>query len=389
MVVPLPPPGAPDNTLLATLKVLDIGLGRVLFDEAVTEAHEGLELTTEGMMLGTPEYMAPEQARDPHKADIRADLYSLGCVAYHLLAGRPPFTDPDVLSQIIKHETQTPDPIREHEPSVPEAVQTVLDRMLAKKPAQRFATPAEAARAVEPFFQAPTAPLARTILPKQSYQAWVDAQPHEEIRAAPVSVRWFYRRKDEIKGPLATAQMNQLAAAGWLHPDDEIWMEGDDPSLAVVARAVIDFSAFARPVVQPTTPAARVVAPPTAPMRPPTPAETGFDPETGQVLDAAKYKQWQRDSKIFKNPPLSPAQTAAPSIQEVYRKARVTIDHWVDLDRNRKLILTGDMAAIRADPDIQRFLTAHAKFGQDMLYKLWQHLEFMVENRRKYYSLFV
>src|SRR5262249_13391764 len=67
--------GRPDQTLDGTLKILDIGTGRALFDDA-----PGSALTNEDDMLGTPQYMAPEQARDPRSADIRADIYSAGCV---------------------------------------------------------------------------------------------------------------------------------------------------------------------------------------------------------------------------------------------------------------------------------------------------------------------
>src|SRR5262249_16618616 len=73
------PPG--DSTARCALRILDIGLGRALFEEG---AGGDLEVTAEGVVLGTPDYMAPEQARDPRAADIRADVYSVGCVLYHL-----------------------------------------------------------------------------------------------------------------------------------------------------------------------------------------------------------------------------------------------------------------------------------------------------------------
>src|SRR5262249_54649625 len=91
MLVPAPGRGEPDNTLRATVKILDIGLGRELFDENAPQAQQNTELTGEGVLLGTPDYLAPEQARDPRTIDIRADIYSLGCVLYHALAGQSPF----------------------------------------------------------------------------------------------------------------------------------------------------------------------------------------------------------------------------------------------------------------------------------------------------------
>jgi serine/threonine protein kinase len=132
-----------------TLKVLDIGLGRALFDEAGDGGGAALELTAEGALLGEPDYMAPEQARDAHAADIRADIYSLGCVLYHMLAGRPPFPDANRVRKLVRHVTETPRPVKESNPQVHDAVQQVLDRMLAKDPAQRYPTPETAIEAVQ------------------------------------------------------------------------------------------------------------------------------------------------------------------------------------------------------------------------------------------------
>src|SRR5262249_23807814 len=73
MLVPAPAKGEPDSTLKATVKILDIGLGRELFDEKVPTSQEQMELTGEGVILGTPDYLAPEQARDSRAIDIRAD----------------------------------------------------------------------------------------------------------------------------------------------------------------------------------------------------------------------------------------------------------------------------------------------------------------------------
>ena len=93
----------------------------------------------------------PEQARDARNADIRADIYSIGCVLYHCLTGRPPFPESNIMTQMLKHATEKPVPLASLADDVPPGLQTVIDRMLAKSPDDRFATPAEAAEALTPF----------------------------------------------------------------------------------------------------------------------------------------------------------------------------------------------------------------------------------------------
>src|SRR5262249_56218459 len=112
------------------------------------------ELTTEGVLLGTPDYMAREQARDARAADIRSDVYSLGCVLYHCLSGQPPFPDTNLISQMIRHATEKPRPLREFNPSVPDGLQQIINWMMAKEPDQRFPTPERAAQALRGFLSA-------------------------------------------------------------------------------------------------------------------------------------------------------------------------------------------------------------------------------------------
>jgi serine/threonine protein kinase len=134
-----------------TVKILDIGLARTLVDEAASEKTADPPLTTEGILLGTPDYMAPEQARDARSADIRADIYSLGCVLYHALAGQPPFPDPNVISQMIRHASEPARPLREFNPAVPDGLQRIIDYLMAKDPAKRYQTPERAAQALQVF----------------------------------------------------------------------------------------------------------------------------------------------------------------------------------------------------------------------------------------------
>jgi eukaryotic-like serine/threonine-protein kinase len=157
MLVPRRASSDPDTTLRATVKILDIGLGRTLFAEETSSAEDS-HLTGEGVLLGTPDYLAPEQARDPRSVDIRADIYSLGCVLYHTLTGQPPFPDTNLLSQMVRHATEVPRPLKELNPAVPDGLQQILNWMLAKDPGQRYPTPERAAQALQVFLASGTEP---------------------------------------------------------------------------------------------------------------------------------------------------------------------------------------------------------------------------------------
>jgi serine/threonine protein kinase len=165
MLVPGKPAFGPDTTAYSTVKLLDIGLGRALFDEPGGEGEQ--QLTADGTLLGTPDYLAPEQARSAHAADIRADIYSLGCVLYQALTGKTPFPDKNVLTQILRHATELPRPIAEFGTDAPEGLQPVLNWMMAKDPNQRYPTPERAAMALEMFLpaEAPPPPVATAATP--------------------------------------------------------------------------------------------------------------------------------------------------------------------------------------------------------------------------------
>ncbi|HZZ81078.1 MAG TPA: serine/threonine-protein kinase [Gemmataceae bacterium] len=151
MLVPAPVRNDHETTAKSSIKILDIGLAREFFDENSPDAVEKAELTGEGVLLGTPDYLAPEQARDPRAIDIRADIYSLGCTLYHLLCGQPPFPDKNILNQMIRHATETPKPITDFNSAIPEGLSQIVAWMMAKQPAQRYPTPARAASAMDAF----------------------------------------------------------------------------------------------------------------------------------------------------------------------------------------------------------------------------------------------
>ncbi len=130
------------------LKILDMGLARLSDNEG---AHVGSLLTQDGKVVGTPDYMAPEQARNSHTTDIRADLYSLGCTAYYLLTGQVLFQGGTAMEKLFKHQMEEPRPVEQLRPEVPPAVGAIVRRLLAKRPEGRYQTPADLARALEPF----------------------------------------------------------------------------------------------------------------------------------------------------------------------------------------------------------------------------------------------
>ena len=171
-------PGAPDTTLTATIKILDIGIGREFIADN-DPATRDMALTDEGAVLGTPGYLAPEQAKSARSADIRSDIYSLGCVLFHALAGRMPFTDANTIGQMVEHATKPPPRLTELAPGTPPELQAVVDRMMAKRPADRYQTPAEASAALRAFLPSRAVPPAMSaVLP--AFADWIESEIVDE-----------------------------------------------------------------------------------------------------------------------------------------------------------------------------------------------------------------
>src|SRR5437764_632617 len=134
----------PDNILLdrgGHVLVTDFGIAKAAQEATVSQ------LTTEGMVVGTPQYMSPEQATGD-KLDARSDIYSLGILLYQMLAGEPPFDGESAQSILMKQATADPPPIHDHRGDVPAPLTAALDRMLAKDPAERYQTAEAASRAL-------------------------------------------------------------------------------------------------------------------------------------------------------------------------------------------------------------------------------------------------
>jgi WD40 repeat protein len=140
------------------IKILDFGLA--LFAREAGAESDGL--TSQGVVMGTADYMAPEQASDSHHADIRADIYSLGCTLYHLLTGCVPFPKGTFLDKVVRHATKEPTPMSQFRPELPSELVCVVERMMAKQPEQRYQTPAEVAQALALFAKSSAAPASMT-----------------------------------------------------------------------------------------------------------------------------------------------------------------------------------------------------------------------------------
>ncbi|QJW95592.1 protein kinase domain-containing protein [Frigoriglobus tundricola] len=148
------------------VKILDFGLarfghaddeeppapqsGRVPFGAAKELANAGV--TNPNLVMGTPDYLSPEQAKNSHDVDPRSDIYSLGCTLYFLLTGRPPFQSASThLDKLIAHTHAEPPSVHGARKDVPEGLAAVLAKMMAKKPADRYQTAAEVAAALLPY----------------------------------------------------------------------------------------------------------------------------------------------------------------------------------------------------------------------------------------------
>jgi serine/threonine protein kinase len=160
----------PGNLLLnrqGIVKILDMGLA--CFARRACQS-TGRPNGFDRRVVGTDDYLAPEQVVDSDDVDIRADIYGLGATFYFLLTGQPPFGDVSLPHhKLISHVTRRPRPVRERRPEVPEALSAALDRMLAKNPWERFQTPRELVKALEAWTAQPIEPPPPAELPQLSF----------------------------------------------------------------------------------------------------------------------------------------------------------------------------------------------------------------------------
>jgi len=214
----------PANLLVdaaGVVKVLDLGLAFLLGEDAGSPTRK----FDEGQVLGTADYLAPEQAIDSHAVDIRADIYSLGATFYYLLTGRPPFEAANMAQKLLCHQMKEPTPVRDLRADVPEEIAAVLKKMMAKKPGDRYQTPADVAAALLPFADGadPTPPVqpARGQLLRSSEAALASTLSARSrssvtmVRIDPAAVARQNRSKKVVFGGAALVIILAIGGALW------------------------------------------------------------------------------------------------------------------------------------------------------------------------------
>ena len=153
---------AQNPSVPCVVKILDFGLARL----HGAAGRKQTILTRANLIMGTPDFVSPEQARDMHDVDIRSDLYSLGCTFYFLLTGRVPFPGGTSMEKMIQQNAGEPEPIEELCPEAPPEVTAIVRRLMAKTPDDRFQTPADLAAALARFARpGPATEVRRTPVP--------------------------------------------------------------------------------------------------------------------------------------------------------------------------------------------------------------------------------
>jgi len=199
----------PDNVLFSGKHALvaDFGVAK-----AVAESTGKTALTSLGVALGTPAYMAPEQAAADPNTDHRADIYAVGALAYEMLAGRPPFIGPSPQSVLAAHVTSQPDPVTKYRDSVPPALAALVMRCLAKHPADRFQSAGDVLEALE---QMVTPSGGITPTGSAPYDAVAAAAA---ARAHPLRVAGLFALSSVAVLGVVYFLMNQLGLPGWVMP---------------------------------------------------------------------------------------------------------------------------------------------------------------------------
>ncbi len=192
----------PSNLMLSqngSVKILDLGLARF-----IAEQQPETRLTMSSAPMGTCDYMAPEQWADASSVDIRADIYSLGCTLYYVLTGRPPYSGEDHKSLVQKqlaHQRAPVPSVLDTRPDVPDELQYVIERMMAKEPDDRYWEPAEVVEDIEEFAQPSSVQSLVSSLAEPGIHRDVPTDPH--IPSLSSDTRKSSRRRRKRRRPWA------------------------------------------------------------------------------------------------------------------------------------------------------------------------------------------
>lgn len=190
----------PQNLMLnrrGQIKILDFGLARLAREAMGSDLELGLAspdgtqllYTAAGQVLGTPDYIAPEQVTAPADADSRADIYSLGCTMYFLLTGRPPFPTGSAAEKLDAHVRRSPEKLATLRPDLPTTVVEVVERMMEKDRARRYQTPGEVVAALTKAKAAETSDAPSAFDPQPTPDPQATSDPLYSAEARPASDR--------------------------------------------------------------------------------------------------------------------------------------------------------------------------------------------------------
>jgi serine/threonine protein kinase len=304
----------PGNLILSrsgTVKILDMGLARL-------EGPDGsLGLTKVGTVVGTPEYLAPEQAKDSHNIDPRADLYSLGCTLYYLLTGQPPFKCNSLPELLLKHQTEEPPPLEKYRPEIPPQLWLVVKKLLAKKPEDRYQKASDLALALGPFIRKST--MIRADEPVAQGKP-IRSVPSLGVPSRPSKPR---RKKRRALVPMLLGLLSMagaIAAGAYLATQTDAGTATTEPASTPLAQAstITPTVAATRPETKPETKPATKPQPETNPQpqeTKPQPPETKPQlPETKPQPPETKPVTKPPETKVVTKPPETKPEKPVPPV---------------------------------------------------------------------------
>lgn len=297
----------PGNLLVDTngvVKLLDLGLARF----ATTDEENPLTVTHDEKVLGTADYLSPEQALDSHLVDARADIYSLGCTIYYCLTGHPPFVEGTLAQRLMWHQTKDPPPVTNERPDVPASFTSILTRMMAKKADDRFQTMADVAQALANWLELYARPEWRATHPQASQAGTSSGSNNNLRRAAEAANAAASAAAPASHASVVAPAIASMALSNVSDPPTELDQSGMSqffqqlqhapPSVAVAA-PVATAAAFVPPIASAVAPvtssspvptAAPVVAAPIAPpvyVQQPIPAQASVPQWSAPVAAVA------------------------------------------------------------------------------------------------------